>query len=268
VIDVGPGDAPAVLFLHGFAADASCWRPASEALDRRRRVLAVDLPGHGEERAVTSTDCTSERAVERLASIMEFLGVSQTTLVGYSMGGRLALAFALAHPQRVDALVLVSASAGLQDPSLRASRVRDDESLATMIETEGIEAFVESWQRLPLFGGLERGPAERRKAVRRMRLRCSPRGLAASLRGMGTGAQPYFGERLGELQMPALLMAGARDRKFVETAEWMHERIAGSHLAVVENAGHVVHVEQPERFLQILLTFLDDEPARTQAGAA
>jgi len=268
VIDVGPHNAPTLLFLHGFAADASCWRTVSETLLPRYRILAPDFPGHGGESNATAADCTMERAAQRLSEILDFLGVSKAITAGYSMGGRLALNFALAHPARVHALVLISASAGLKERSERENRVHADEGLAKLLESDGIEAFVKRWEQLPLFDSLERGPGDRRKAIRRMRLRCSPTGLAASLRAMGTGVQPYLGDRLGELQMPTLLMAGARDHKFTRAAEDMHERIVGSKLATIEDAGHMVHVEQPERFTQALLTFLSDESTQTQAGAA
>jgi 2-succinyl-6-hydroxy-2,4-cyclohexadiene-1-carboxylate synthase len=159
------------------------------------------------------------------------------------MGGRLALAVALALPERVEALLLVGATAGIADAGERAARARDDAALADRIERDGIEAFAEAWSALPLFAGQPRGVAA---AAHAERLRQSPAGLAAALRGMGTGVMPPLWDRLGELAMPVAVLAGERDAKFRELGERIAAAVPEGRFDVVPGAGHAAHLEQPD----------------------
>ena len=164
-------------------------------------------------------------------------------LCGYSMGGRLALAAALALPARVERLVLAGASPGLADPAERAARRAADEALAARIEADGVEAFVEAWGAQPLFAGQPRGIADFARADR---LRNTAAGLAAALRGMGTGTMEPLWDRLGALRMPVTLIAGERDAKFRAIAERMASAIPQATLVIAPGAGHAVHLEAPQ----------------------
>ena len=140
------------------------------------------------------------------------LAPGRFALAGYSMGGRIALHVALAHPERVTRLVLVSATAGIEDDAERAARRGRDEALAAWMQDHSIEEIAERWGAQPLFAGQ---PPEVAAAARADRLRNTPAGLAASLRGVGTGAMTPVWDRLGELEMPVSVLAGERDAKFV-----------------------------------------------------
>jgi 2-succinyl-6-hydroxy-2,4-cyclohexadiene-1-carboxylate synthase len=164
-------------------------------------------------------------------------------LAGYSMGGRVALHAALARPEAVRRLVLVGASPGLAGETERAQRRSADERLADRIEAIGVEAFAAEWAELPLWAGQ---PARVRAAAHADRLRNTAEGLAAALRGLGTGALPPLWDRLGELPMPVTLVVGERDEKFHAIAEDMAARIADPRVVVIPGAGHAAHLERPD----------------------
>lgn len=248
--------APLVL-LHGFTGSHASWCAIAAALRPSRRVVAIDLPGHGatvvRDRAFDwSLGATAALVAETLAA----LRVPTADVLGYSMGGRVALQLALVHPERVDRLVLESASAGLASAAARARRRAADAVLAAAIERDGIAAFVRRWEALPLFRSLARQPEDVRDALRRARLACDPAGLAASLRGMGLGSQPWLGGQLGALAMPVLLVTGAADAKFTRTATQLLPRFPHATHEIVAGAGHLPHLEQPARFLRAIRDFL------------
>ena len=254
-VEQGTGE-PLVL-LHGFTGSSGSWQPVLPGLAERYRVIAVDLLGHGASDAPAAAGrYAMERVAEDMAALLDHLGVAQAHLAGYSMGGRLALYLALARPQRWRSLVLESSSPGLATAEERAARAAQDEELAVFIETQGMEAFVARWERLALFASQQALPEAVRARQRRQRLRNRPAGLADSLRGMGAGVQPSLWERLGELALPVLLLAGEQDEKFVAIARQMAEVILQATLRIVPEAGHTIHLEQPEVWLRLVMDWL------------
>lgn len=257
-LDVGParyhlleaGHGAPILLLHGFTGSAQSWQSVMPALAERNCVLAPDLPGHG---LTHSPNTLSAYAISRvaadLAGLLDELGIQSAHVLGYSMGGRLALAFAVLFPQRVSALTLESASPGLATADERAARVAADEALAARIERDGVARFVDEWERLPLFASQAALPTSTRERLRAQRLSNSAIGLALSLRGMGTGAQPSYWDALPALSMPVRLLAGALDVKFVAIARQMQAAIPRSTLAIMPDAGHTIHLEQPEDWM-------------------
>lgn len=251
------GSGPALLLLHGFTGDLHTWDRFVPRWAQSFQVIAVDLPGHGSTDAPTSpARYRMERCVDDLTAFLDELGVTDVRVLGYSMGGRVALHFVLAAPQRVAALVLESASPGIADAAERAARVKADEALADAIERDGVAAFVERWERLPLFASQARLPEDVRAAVRAQRLRQRATGLANSLRGKGAGAQEPLHDRLREIAAPTLLMAGELDDKYVRIVEEMAARIPHARAVVVPDAGHTVHLEQPQQFFAVVTDFL------------
>jgi len=252
------GDGPPLLLLHGFTGSADAWRPLLPAFARRYTTVAVDLPGHGRTDAPADPKrYRTEAAADDLCRMMDRLSIGRAAVLGYSMGGRLALSLAMLAPERVAALVLESASPGLATDGERKARAEQDEALARRIERDGIEAFVDDWENLPLFASVKRLPAEVRDRLRRVRLANRPHGLAASLRGMGTGVQPSWWDRLPDLALPVQLITGELDGKFCGIAERMMAALPDARLAVVPDAGHLVHVEKPELFATIVMNFLE-----------
>ncbi|MPZ23623.1 MAG: 2-succinyl-6-hydroxy-2,4-cyclohexadiene-1-carboxylate synthase [Dehalococcoidia bacterium] len=254
------GSGRPLLLLHGFTGSAAAWVQVSPTLSRRARTIAVDLIGHG------ASDCPGEsarysmdRCVADLVALLDHLGVECADVLGYSMGGRVALQLAAAAPQRVAALVVESASPGLRSEGERRERVAADNDLAIFVEREGIEAFVDRWERLPLFHSQQSMPPAARAGLRAQRLANNPTGLANSLRGMGAGQQGPLWERLTTLSVPTLMIVGESDVKYREIASSMAALMPAARLEMVAGAGHTVHFEQPQAFTRLVLDFLGPE---------
>lgn len=250
------GEGDALVLLHGFTGSAESWSSHIEAFSQRFRVIAVDLPGHGlSDSPGDAARYRMERCVEDLRAVLDQLALARINLLGYSMGGRVALHFAAAHPDRVAALILESATPGLSDPAERQARTASDHALAERLERDGLAAFVDYWTTLPLFASQSRLPAEVRANLHSQRLNNNVTGVANSLRGMGTSAQASLWDNLAGIRTPTLLIAGALDEKFTRIAQQMAASMPHSRLAIVGNAGHTVHLEQPVIFDQMVLDF-------------
>ncbi|MEO7437056.1 MAG: 2-succinyl-6-hydroxy-2,4-cyclohexadiene-1-carboxylate synthase [Candidatus Binatia bacterium] len=263
----GERTGPPLVLLHGFTGSKASWAAVRAAFASTRRVLAIDLPGHGDT-VVTGRafDFSLTATAGLVAETLVGLRVPRADVVGYSMGGRVALQLAIDHGDRVAHLVLESASAGLATAAARARRRAADERLAESIERDGIARFVARWEALPLFRSLASMPPLAHEAFRRQRLACRPAGLAASLRGMGTGVQPWLGERAESVTVPVLLVTGALDRKFTRKAVDLLPRFARGCHEIIETAGHVPHIEQPQHFIAAVRTFLADGAGRRAAS--
>ena len=242
------GEGPALLLLHGFTGSSATWTPHLPTFEGFTTV-AVDLLGHGDSDAPpTPGRYRMERCVDDLTSLLDQLEIERAAVLGYSMGGRVALQFALRAPDRLWALVLESASPGIEDAAEREDRVRSDAALADEIERNGIDAFVDRWQALPLFASQRRLSPATREELRRQRLRNSTVGLANSLRGAGAGQEPPVLGRLAEIRIPTLLIAGALDQKYVAFARKISDALPCARTQIVPDAGHATHLEQPEAF--------------------
>ena len=227
-----------VVLLHGFAGTRRAWDPVVERLDPERYTpLAPDLRGHG--------DAHDARPVTFEACVADVLAAApeRFVLCGYSMGGRIAQHVALAAPERVERLVLVATTAGLADEDERAARRAADERLAAFADGATIEQFADRWAAQPLFAGT---PPAAARIWREDLLRNDPHALAAVLRGIGTGAMAPLWERLPTLTMPATVLAGAGDPKFVALGERLAAALPNGELVVVEGAGHGLPRETPE----------------------
>jgi 2-succinyl-6-hydroxy-2,4-cyclohexadiene-1-carboxylate synthase len=248
------GGLPLVL-LHGFTGSGRDWSDVAAALPDRH-VLAPDLPGHGNTRldGIAFADVAA-----LLVAALEDSGIDRFDLGGYSMGGRLALHLAVARPDLVAHLILESASPGIADEAERALRREADEALATLALECGMEAFVDRWEQTPVLAAERRLPDAERAALRDRRLRCRSAGLAASLRHMGTGAQPWLGDRLHTLKVPTLLLAGGDDPKFCAIAAAMNEQLPHGRVEIAAGAGHNIHLERPEWFAARVAAFIAAE---------
>ncbi|MBP1684909.1 MAG: alpha/beta hydrolase fold protein [Deltaproteobacteria bacterium] len=248
--------APLVL-LHGFTGSAAQWAPQSAVFAEHFRTVAIDLLGHGGSDAPADpARYRLERCVADLAALLDALDVQRACWLGYSMGARVALAWALTYPERVDALVLEGVSPGIEDPEERRQRVVHDEALADEIEHDGVEAFVDAWMRQPLFASQARLEPDTLAAARAARCANRPVGLANSLRGMGTGAQQSLWSRLPGLTVPTLLAVGSEDAKFRAIAETMLRRVPGATIAIIPESGHAAHLENASAFNACVLGFL------------
>jgi 2-succinyl-6-hydroxy-2,4-cyclohexadiene-1-carboxylate synthase len=226
-----------VVLLHGFAGTGRLWDPVVARLDGERyRPLAPDLRGHG--------TAAARRPVSFDAIAEDVLGLvaHPFTLCGYSMGGRIALHTALVAPERIDRLVLVATTAGIEDLAERTERRAADDALAGATEQGSIEAFADRWTAQPLFAGT---PPQAAAAWRADILDNEPAALAAALRGVGAGSMEPLWERLGELTMPAMVLAGSRDAKFLALGERLAAALPRGELEIVQGAGHGIPREDP-----------------------
>ena len=251
-----------VLLLHGFTGTGSVWASLAASLRRKGfRTIAPDLPGHGRSGAVEDRGSASvERTADDLARLLARIGASPAVVLGYSLGARVALALAVAHPESIDRLVLESPSAGIADPAERAVRREADERLADEIERDGLEAFIDRWERNPLFASHANLSPRRAAHQRDIRLRNTPAGLAASLRAAGQGAMTPLHDRLGEVRARTLVIAGALDPAR-DRAEQVAAGIPGARLAVIDRAGHTPHLERSEAFRRLVIDFLLEDAA-------
>ncbi len=251
------GEGPPLVLLHGFTGSAAGWAEHAAAFAARHTTVAVDLLGHGRSDAPDDPSRYGiGHAAEDVLGVLDALGIGRASLLGYSMGGRVAIALAIVAPERLDALVLESASPGIRDASSRRERTATDAALAAAIEQDGVGAFVDRWERLPLFASQAALPEQARRELRARRLQNNPAGLANSLRGLGQGAQPDMREHLPAVRAATLLIAGALDPAYCALGEEMRAMIPRARLEIVPDAGHAVHLEQPERFCSLVLDFL------------
>lgn len=243
------------VLLHGFTESSASWgaRLVDGLAGAGLTPVMVDLPGHGAEAGLTDPSHFS------LASVLARIGAAGSwpaDLVGYSMGGRIALHFAAAFPERVRRLVLESASPGLETEAERAERRAADAALAARLVSDGMEWFVEHWEAQPLFEPRSRVDPAILARERELRMLNDARSLAATLKGLGAGSLPSLWDRLGQIETPTLLIAGELDGKFVQLAERMTRAMPHARMVVVPGVGHTVHLEAPAAWLDAVVGFL------------
>lgn len=266
VSDAGPGaqrsGTPTVILVHGFTQTGASWRPVADRLDGR--IVCVDAPGHGGSGSVRADLTTGATLLADAIAVhggplddvdAAVAADAPPVVVGYSMGGRLALRAALDHPDAIGGLVLLGATAGIDDAAERAARRTADEALADHLEADGVAPFLEEWLAQPLFAGLEPTPEDLAA-----RLANTADGLASSLRLAGTGTMdPPWWDELADIEIPTLVVWGERDLKFAA----LGTRLAGAigstaATAVIAGAGHAAHLEQPGAFGAVVQRFADD----------
>jgi 2-succinyl-6-hydroxy-2,4-cyclohexadiene-1-carboxylate synthase len=246
---------PRVLFLHGFWGDRHSFDGVIEQLGDRVYALSLDLPGHG--KTPIQGNCAMETVAIQVMDLLDRLAFWPCTIVGYSMGGRLALYLALTWADRrlLTGLVLESASPGLADPIAQADRRRADEIWAKRLESEPIEAVLDDWYRQPIFSSLVQHPAFPRLRSRRLTQR-GPN-LAEVLRDMGLGQQLNLWPLIPRLTRPTRLIVGDRDPKFCQLNHQIQAQNSEEiTLQILPKCGHNCHVENPSLYATIVLSFL------------
>ena len=240
------GEGPPIVLVHGFTQTRNCWGPIAEDLRRDHTVIRVDAPGHGRSSEILAGLRGGGRMIADQGG--------QATYLGYSMGGRYLLHLALANPELVDGLVLLGATAGIDEPAERAARAEADQATGQRIREMGTFEFVKWWVANPMFAGI---PPEHQFLMERMENTVD--GLENSVTQAGTGSQDPSWHRLDRLEMPVLVMAGEDDDKYVALAERMVSTIGdNATLSLVPGAGHAAHLEQPDAFLSLLRRWLSE----------
>lgn len=253
---IGDPSLPRIVFLHGFLGSGSDWLPLARQLEKEYCSILVDLPGHGETgiSATADPDLFFKETVDALAAELTRSPSPPSLLVGYSMGGRVALALALRHPHLFTKAVIVSASPGLRTEEEQISRRESDEGIARKIE-RNFDGFIHAWYDQPLFATLKNHPLFHE--IEHERKINNPGNLAAALRLLGTGRQPSFWDALPANRMPIQFFAGEKDPKYVEIGHQMVNLCPESSLEIFPGCGHTLHIENRELFLDRLKTFFN-----------
>ncbi len=255
-----------LLFLHGFMGRGAGWGAHGRVFARHFRVIVVDLPGHGRTQPadparVEPAQVSVQRTADQLATILHLFGAAPAHVLGYSMGARIALRLAVAHPDVVRRLVLESPSAGIEDADARDARRVADAALADRLERDGIGSFVDAWERQPIFASQAALSTALAGRLRSERLANSPSGLALSLRGAGQGSMEPLHGRLVAVRAPVLVIAGALDPAGLARAKSVAEGLPDARLRIVPDAGHAPHLESPATFRALTLQFLQEDAA-------
>lgn len=235
-----------VVALHGFTGSHQDFEPLQSLVsDDLVEFVTPDWPGHGKNKHETDPKKYSLEA--HMEIISEAVGSSKRViLLGYSMGGRLALNWALHHPERIQKLILIGASPGIADEIESAERFKGDQALAHFIRIHGVPPFIKYWNGKTLFRPLMSLPPDRLDPILERRLKNTTEGLALSLENVGTASLPSLWPRLKELRCAVDIVVGEKDPKFVEIGYRMGERIPKARISVIESAGHALHLEKPE----------------------
>jgi 2-succinyl-6-hydroxy-2,4-cyclohexadiene-1-carboxylate synthase len=248
---------PKCILLHGFTGSSQNWYSLLPTLTPHFQVLTLDILGHG--RSASPSDPTRYHMAQvatDIVALLDQLADQPVHLLGYSMGGRLALYLAVHYPERFASLVLESASPGLKTEVEREERHQRDSALANRIERDGMEAFVDFWEALSLWDSQKQLSPEIRANLHQQRLQNNASGLANSLRGMGTGVQPSLWESLTDLHLPTLVITGELDKKFMGIAQEMMPLLPQANHIAVYGAGHTIHLEKPIQYTQNVVSFL------------
>ena len=257
------GTGPSVVLLHGFTGSTETWTELQATLSDRFRTIAVDITGHGRSAAPTDPERYSlVRFADDLRDILDGLAIPRAALLGYSMGGRAALRFVLRYPDRVAGLILESTSPGISDPVERDHRIAADLALAQSVERDGVTAFMDRWEQLPLWDSLAAAPESLRHRLRAQRLTNRATGLANSLRGAGAAADPPVVDDLSTIRTLVRIIAGVLDARYVRLGQLMAAAIPHADLNLIDGAGHMAHLERPEQFAELAGSFLDSLDTR------
>lgn len=259
------GEGTPVTLLHGFTQSGRSWHEIVSLMPTGWRWVLPDLRGHGVTRVQPGAPYTMDACTKDLERLWDSLGISRTHLVGYSMGGRLALHVAATRPERLLSLMTIGAHAGL-DEDAREGRRQADEAMAQRIEADGLEAFVNYWSSLPMFEGLERRGPSFVAQVRAARMENHVAGLAGSLRGMGAGSMRPVWHELNRVAASSTFVAGQLDHGYAASARRLAGSVPNGRVVIVQRAGHTVHMERPEAFSRLLIAHLEAASDRSEAS--
>lgn len=246
-----------IILLHGFTGSSNDWDFIFDKLPKDFFPVAVDLVGHGKSSSPIELDhYTPVAQIAQLDSIRTELGFGKVILCGYSMGGRLALSYAIKYPQKIEALILESASKGLQNETDKSERLKNDFALAEKINSDGIEKFIDYWMKIPLFNTLNNLSGDKYKSIVLSKLNNSVTGLSNSLRGFSTGNMDIELHKLNNANIPVLLITGRLDTKFTNINKYLKNEFKNAVHEVIDNAGHNTHTEKEEEYISIVTNFL------------
>lgn len=248
------------MLLHGFLGRAADWDAVCAAFPAGVRCLALDLPGHGDADLAGTRELSLARVADDLLGRLDALAIDRFSLLGYSLGGRVALAMALRARRRCARLILESANPGLETSELRAARAARDRAWAARLAQEGaMSAFLRRWYDAPLWSTLRDRP-ELLEALIGQRSAANPAAMSRVLAELSPGLQAPMWDELPGLSTPTLLIAGARDPAYAALSARMVALLPNARRWLAPGAGHNVHLEAPEAFASQVQRFLSSAP--------
>lgn len=253
-----PGNGHLVVALHGFTGDGTTMIPLLERVRNGRPAMAIDLIGHGLSQSPDYLESYSMPSV--VDQVLSIIGPHQpgtVHLIGYSMGGRVALSLGARAPWYFGSITTLSSTPGIENPVERAQRHGQDLALAEHLDEVGLETFIDEWLALPLFENYVAGlTPDQREQTRKQRNQASSLGLSNSLRALGTGAMPPVWNALRSIRSPILSLAGEQDSRYVDIGRRIQESAHDGRFYAVEDAGHVAHYENPTQVCHLIAQFL------------
>lgn len=248
---------PIILFLHGFMGNIHEFDEVIKLLFNDFSYLTIDLPGHGETQVLNDECYTITSTAAAIIQLLDKLKIDQCYLIGYSMGGRLALYLTLHFPHRFIKVILESASPGLVTETARLARIKSDTQIARklsrIMNKDDFYDFLNNWYQQPIFGDIKNHPQY--QSMISSRLANHPLNLVKSLQFMGTGSQPCLWELLTKNTIPLLLLVGEKDEKFIDINMIMTEKNKFAKLQIIPQVGHNIHLENTLSFVQNILDF-------------
>ena len=246
-----------VIFLHGFTGSATDWVPVVSSLNKKFNYYLIDLVGHGKSDSPKEKHYYSiDSIVNQLKEIILAFPNNKIVLAGYSMGGRIALNFALQNASLLKGLILESSTYGIIEEALRKERIRQDEKLADFIDNNPIDKFIDYWMNIDFFNTQRRFSNERLSQIREHKLENNKTGLANTLRCSGTGSMKPLYNNLKDIPVKTLLISGELDTKFTDINAEMVKLFTNAENKNIKNAGHNTHLEEPQRFINEINNFL------------
>jgi len=251
----GNPEKPCIIFFHGFLGSGLDWEEIIDRFSSDFYCLAIDLPGHGKTRVLGSNSAYSmESFAGSFTKFVQSSGFIRPVLVGYSMGGRIAMYLTISVKNLWFAAIFESATPGLRDEKQRLERQTEDNKISKRLEIENLENFITDWYKQPLFKTL--GKSKKFKLILKRRMNNSPEELAKVLRMMGVGVQHSLWDACRMINIPILLLAGEFDRKFSNIIKDMKSLNSDFDVQIIQNAGHNVHFEEPDRYFEQINRFL------------
>ncbi|MHB8854590.1 MAG: 2-succinyl-6-hydroxy-2,4-cyclohexadiene-1-carboxylate synthase [Ignavibacteriaceae bacterium] len=248
-----------IFFIHGFTGSACDWDEIIPSINNNYQCVAVDLIGHGKSDSPNETSYYNFSSISKQLKFLIYQFTNEpVTLVGYSMGGRVALNFAIENPGQINSLILESSSAGIEDEKLRIERQIQDEKLASYIIDNSIEDFVDYWMNIDLFASQKNLSKEKLDKIRTQKSENNKTGLSNSLLGFGAGRMLPLFDKLKEFKSKTLLITGDQDKKYCELNSRMVNIFPASEHIIIKNAGHNCHLEQPGKFIEAINSFLSE----------
>ncbi|MBE2278985.1 MAG: 2-succinyl-6-hydroxy-2,4-cyclohexadiene-1-carboxylate synthase [Ignavibacteriaceae bacterium] len=246
-----------IIFLHGFTGSSIDWEPIEQYFSQDTALIFLDLPGHGNSGTPEKSNFFEEKNLRDLIfRFFTLLELKKPYLCGYSMGGRLALSFALSYPHLLKGLILISSSPGINSKAERNKRIKADNKIVEILINDGIASFTDNWLNLSLFSGLKNLKEPDFLAYRNRKLKNDTIGLIRCITGFGQGKTKNKWGRIKNIKIPLLVLTGSLDKKYCDISRQMKLRNKNIVTDVIEGASHSVHIEKPEITATSIINFL------------